>query len=56
MLMEWVTITRDRNNRVRAAVAAGVSKHRVHQLTGISRTTIDRVLAASPSPEIVSAR
>lgn len=47
MLAEWVTVTQDRDNRVRAAVRAGVSKHRVHVLTGISRTTIDRILAAS---------
>lgn len=49
MLAEWVMVTRDRDNRVRAAVMAGVSKHRVHQLTGIARTTIDRILVA-PAP------
>jgi hypothetical protein len=47
MLTEWAFVTRDRDNRVRWAVGAGVSKHRVHQLTGISRVTIDRILAAS---------
>jgi hypothetical protein len=46
MLSEWVIVTRDRDSRIRAAVASGVSKHRVHQLTGISRSTIDRILAA----------
>jgi hypothetical protein len=30
-------------------VDAGVSKHRVHQLTGINRVTIDRILAAEAS-------
>lgn len=49
MLIEWVTVTRDRDNRVRWAVAAGVSKYRVNQLTGIGRSTIDRILAA-PAP------
>ncbi len=44
MLTEWATVTRDRDNRVRAAVAAGVTKHRVSVLTGIARTTIDRIL------------
>jgi hypothetical protein len=34
-----------RSRRVRVAVAAGVSKHRVYQLTGSARTTIDRILA-----------
>jgi hypothetical protein len=51
MLSEWVTVTRDRDNRVRAAVAAGITKHRVHQLTGIGRTTIDRILAAPRGAE-----
>lgn len=50
LLMEWVTVTRDRDNRVRAAICAGISKYRVNQLTGISRTTIDRILA-TPAPE-----
>jgi len=49
LLIEWVTVTRDRDNRVRWAVAAGVSKYRVNQLTGIGRSTIDRILAA-PAP------
>jgi len=49
VLSEWVMVTRDRDNRVRAAVAAGITKHRVHQLTGIGRSTIDRILAA-PAP------
>jgi transposase len=47
MLSEWVIVTRDRDTRVRAAVAAGLSKHRVHRLTGIGRSTIDRILAAT---------
>jgi hypothetical protein len=49
LLTEWVTVTRDRDNRVRAAVAAGISKHRVHQLTGIGRSTIDRILTSGPA-------
>jgi hypothetical protein len=47
MLTEWVMVTRDRDNRVRWAVSAGVSKYRVNQLTGVGRSTIDRILAAS---------
>jgi hypothetical protein len=46
LLIEWASVTRDRDSRVRAAVAAGVSKYRVNQLTGIGRSTIDRILAA----------
>jgi len=29
------------------ALAAGVSKNRIHTLSGIARTTIDRILANS---------
>ncbi len=53
LLTEWVTITRDRDVRVRAAVAAGVSKYRVNQITGIGRSTIDRILAAAPAGAII---
>jgi hypothetical protein len=47
MLSEWVMVTRNRDTRTRAAVAAGLSNHRVHRLTGIGRSTIDRILAAA---------
>ena len=50
-LIEWVTVTRDRDTRVRAAVEAGLSKHRVHRLTGIGRSTIDRILAGTPAAQ-----
>lgn len=33
-----------RDGMVRRARAVGVSKHRIHVLTGIARTTIDRIL------------
>lgn len=33
-----------RDDMVRRAQAAGVSKNRIHVLTGIARTTIDRIL------------
>lgn len=33
-----------RDDMVRRARSAGVSKHRIHVLTGIARTTIDRIL------------
>jgi hypothetical protein len=45
-LREYAAVTADRDARVRAAVAAGVSKRRVHELTGIGRMTIDRILAS----------
>jgi transposase len=45
LLIEWAKVARDRDNRVRAAVGAGVTKLRVSQLTGLGRSTIDRILA-----------
>jgi hypothetical protein len=46
MLGERVVITEGRDKRVRAALAAGLTKHRIHLLTGIGRSIIDRILAA----------
>lgn len=45
LLIEWAAMDRSRDDRIRAALGAGLSKHRIHVLTGIARTTIDRVLA-----------
>jgi hypothetical protein len=47
MLGEWAIVTRDRETRVRAAVAAGLTKHRIYLITGIDRSAIDRILAAT---------
>ena len=44
-LAEWAAAQADRDNLVRAALAAGIQKQRVHELTGIARTTINRILA-----------
>src|ERR1700728_1535320 len=43
-LQAWATVQRD--ELVRAAHQAGVSKNRIFALTGIARTTIDRILEA----------
>lgn len=43
-LQAWATVQRD--DLVRAAHEAGVSKNRIHNLTGIARTTVDRILEA----------
>ena len=40
-----------RDGVVRAAIDAGLSKSEVHRLTGIARTTIDRILGAVPAME-----
>ena len=42
-LTEWAASQADRDNLVRAALAAGVQKQRIHDLTGIARSTIDRI-------------
>lgn len=43
-LQAWATVQRD--ELVQAAHQAGVSKNRIHAITGIARTTIDRILEA----------
>lgn len=43
-LQAWATVQRD--DLVRAAHEAGVSKNRIHALTGLARTTVDRILEA----------
>jgi hypothetical protein len=44
-LLAWASVERD--ELVRAAHEAGVSKNRIHTITGIARTTIDRILENS---------
>jgi hypothetical protein len=48
MLTEYAAVVRSRDERVRAAVAAGVSKHRVHVLSGLGRMTVERILGNAP--------
>ncbi|WP_436639951.1 hypothetical protein [Actinomadura kijaniata] len=51
-LRMWVDIVAQRDRIVHAAVAAGVSKHAVHTMTGTARTTIARILATPMEPVI----
>jgi len=44
LLAEWAASFGGRDAVVLAAHRAGVSKHRIHTLTGIARTTLDRIL------------
>lgn len=37
-------VTDGRDGLVRLAAEAGIGKKRIHELTGIARTTIDRIL------------
>jgi len=41
------SLDRDRDPLVNDALAAGLSKEEVHGLTGLGRTTIDRIAARS---------
>lgn len=49
-LTEWAAVAGDRDNRIHAAITAGLSKYRIQQLTGLARSTIDRILR-QPPPE-----
>lgn len=58
LLTEWAASFGGRDALVLAAYRAGVSKHRIHALTGIARTTLDRILSEesimSIGPEVKS--
>jgi len=45
LLAEWAASSVGRDDIVVAAHRAGLSKHRIHLLTGIARTTLDRILS-----------
>jgi hypothetical protein len=55
MLTEWAAqqdaVVSRRDEVVKAAIAAGLSKTEVHRLTGIARTTIDRIVSADRAAE-----
>jgi hypothetical protein len=55
MLTAWATdqhaVAARRDEVVLAAVDAGLSKSEVHRLTGIARTTIDRIVSPPPAAE-----
>lgn len=44
MALDWAANYARRDEMVRAVKAAGLTKLRIHKLTGIARTTIDRIL------------
>ena len=53
MLAAWAAeqdaVGSRRDGVVRAAIDAGLSKSEVHRLTGMARTTIDRIAGAVPA-------
>ena len=44
VLTEWAAVAASRDDRVRTAFVSGVSKSEISRLTGIARTTIDRII------------
>lgn len=45
LLIEWAAVSAGRDGRVRTAYASGVSKMRIHELSGLARSTVDQILA-----------
>jgi DNA invertase Pin-like site-specific DNA recombinase len=45
LLTEWAAIVRSRDERVRLAFEARMSKSEIARLTGIARSTIDRIVS-----------
>jgi hypothetical protein len=43
-LREWAEVNARRDEMVRAAFAAGVDTYLIHEITGLARTTIARIL------------
>ena len=48
LLTEYAAVVASRDARVREAIRAGVSKHRIHVLSGLGRMTVDRILGDGP--------
>jgi hypothetical protein len=48
MLTEWAAkqaaVSAERDIVIRQAVAAGLSKMEIHRLSGVARTTVDRIV------------
>jgi hypothetical protein len=47
-LTAWAEAWQRRDEVVRAAWMAGLSKHHIHQITGLARSTVDRILPTEP--------
>jgi hypothetical protein len=47
-LRAWANVHRQRDEVIRAAVAAGVDQRSIMEITGVARTTIARIVARNP--------
>jgi hypothetical protein len=45
-------LTAQRDLLIRRALALGITKHRIYVLTGIARTTIDRIIAKEDDDDV----
>jgi len=46
LLSDWADVARSRDDRVRTALESGLSKSEMSRLTGIARSTIDRIVGS----------
>jgi hypothetical protein len=47
-LRAWARVHGQRDEVIRAAVAAGVDQRSIQEITGVARTTIARIVARNP--------
>jgi hypothetical protein len=47
-LEKWAKVHKQRDDVIRAAVAAGIDQRSIQQITGVARTTIARIVAEPP--------
>ena len=50
LLAEWAVVNASRDDRIRTAYHSGVSKSEIARLSGVARTTVDRILDEPDSP------
>jgi len=55
-LKAWADLNAQRDRLIRYAIVAGVSRREIVRLTGVARTTIDRILDRTPGGMAVDAR
>jgi hypothetical protein len=47
LLTEYAAMAVSRDDRVRTAYASGLTRHRIHVLSGLARNTVDRILSSA---------
>jgi hypothetical protein len=49
-LRKWAKAHAERDEVIRAAVAAGIDQRSIQEITGVARTTIARIVASKSAP------